>query len=445
MDRAVTAGIAVLAFLGAAAFASCDGGRGGGASAAGGGGAGGGGVGGQAGAGRGGIAGARPVGGGGGTGSFPGVVPFDPLWTKTTPPDWVPYPIPDIPCDGCVYMNPDGVERLVDSVRAQRADGRWSVFGDLPQPSMAHKAAWAIDLTERKAYRVDDGCWLQGAGDKWCGGAAPAVDSGFATFGTSTSSLQAVLLRALSTGETKVLWKKTRQFDAQGQSRGTGLLATGMAYPYAFWVESGIYRLDLRDGTVVHNGSCDVIEAVTVARNGLACCDGYGQGALLIDFEHEVGHYPADFQDPDRVGIHSYLSKDGTELVWAEHPKGKRETDSYRIVYRNLVSGEERIIVNNDDPTVKRNEFPVVEGGVVFWERELVDTGGTYLRTTGCWKAGDDKPTIWNRHVGQFRFTPYGLLGTGFPDHVVKLPAPNLLFPYPEGYRPASMVLPAGP
>jgi hypothetical protein len=262
----------------------------------------------------------------------------------------------------------------------------------------------------------------------------------------SSSTREAAFVRKLSTGETKVLWRKKKQLDSNGLELGASLLATGMAYPYAFWVEAGIYRLDLRDGAVVANAACDVIEAVTVARNGLACCDGYGQGAVVIDFDHDVvERYPAGFLDPNRVGIHSYLSKDGTELVWAEHPAGGRETDSYRIVYRNLVSGEERVLVENDDATVKRNDYPVVEGGVVFWERELVKPSVPGFRTTGLWRVGEEKPTVWNRHVGQFRPTPYGLVGTGFPGGEVIVPAPNLLFPYPDGYRPATMAVPAPP
>jgi hypothetical protein len=217
-----------------------------------------------------------------------------------------------------------------------------------------------------------------------------------------------------------------------------------MAYPFAFWVEAGIYRLDLRDGTVVHHPDCDVIEAVTVARNGLACCDGYGQGAVLIDLDHDhVERYPAGFLDPNRIGIHSHLSKNGTELVWAEHPAGGRETDSYRIVYRNLVSGEERVLVQNDDPTVKRNDYPVVEGGVVFWARQLVTSDPHDMRwTTGMWRVGDEKPTIWDRALAQFRPTSYGLVAVGFPDNVIQLPGPNLLFPYPDGYRPLTMPAP---
>ena len=230
------------------------------------------------------------------------------------------------------------------------------------------------------------------------------MDSGILAFGTSAASYQTVSLRKLSTGETKLVWNKPKTFDKQGQPTSASLLATGMAYPYAFWVEAGIYRLDLRDGTVVANGACDVIEGVTVARNGLACCDGYGQGAVVIDFDHDtIDRYPAGFLDQNRKGIHSYLSKDGTELVWAEHPADGRETDSYRIVYRNLVSGEERVLVENDDPTVKRNDYPVVEGGVVFWAREMVAPAIPGTRTTGLWKVGDEKPTVWDRHVGQFR------------------------------------------
>ena len=125
-----------------------------------------------------------------------------------------------------------------------------------------------------------------------------------------------------------------------------------------------------------------------------------------------------------------------------EHPADGRETDSYRIVYRNLVSGEERVLVENDDPTVKRNDYPVVEGGVVFWERELVSPVVPGFRTTGLWKVGEEKPTVWDRHVGQFRPTPYGLLGTGFPGKELLTPVPNLLFPYPEGYRPTTMPVP---
>ena len=110
----------VLAFVGAAAFASCSG-DGGGARDPG--------VGGRAGSaavgGRAGSAGLAAAGGNAaGAGSFPGLVPFDPVWTKTTPPDWTPYRIPATPRDGCVYVNPDGVDRLVDSVRAQRASSR---------------------------------------------------------------------------------------------------------------------------------------------------------------------------------------------------------------------------------------------------------------------------------------------------------------------------------
>jgi hypothetical protein len=376
-----------------------------------------------------------------GTGSFPGVVPFDPIWTKTTPPDWVPYPIPDTPCDGCTYMNPDGVDRLVDSVRAQRADGRWSVFGSLQGGGEAHKAAWAIDLLHRAAYALDDGCSLRAPSDTYCGAAAPSVDSDFAVYGVSTSSRQAVLIRAMPTGETKLAWRTSKTLDKNGLPTSSSLLATGMAYPFAFWVEAGIYRLDLRDGTVVHHPDCDVIEAVTVARNGLACCDGYGQGAVLIDLDHDhVERYPAGFLDPNRIGIHSYLSKDGTELVWAEHPAGGRENDSYRIVYRNLVSGEERVLVQNDDPTVKRNDYPVVERGVVFWERQMVtnDPNGMWWMT-GMWKVGDEEPTFWDRALVQFRPTPYGLVAVGFPGNEIINPIPNLLFPYPDGYRPLTM------
>lgn len=259
-------------------------------------------------------------------------------------------------------------------------------------------------------------------------------------------TVQGVFVTRIETGEVKRVWEKELKLDATGALIGPSLLATGMAYPYAFWVEAGIYRLDLRDGTVAHDPTCDVIEAVTVARNGLACCDGYGQGAVLIDFDQaKVTRYPDGFQNPNRVGIHSHLSKDGTELVWAEHPAGGRETDSYRIVYRNLVSGEERVVVENDDPTVKRNDYPVVEGGVVFWARELAAPSVPGLRTTGLWKVGDAAPTVWDRHVGQFRPTPYGLVGTGFPGKEVLVPAPNLLFPYPDGYRPSTMSPPAPP
>jgi hypothetical protein len=435
MDSAVNLVIAIAAFAGAALFASCsaeDPAAGPGAA----------GASGAHPAGHAGTAGpsAAETAGNAGTGSFPGVVPFDPIWTKTTPPDWVPYPIPDTLCDGCTYMNPDGVDRLVDSVRAQRADGRWSVFGDAVKTADGHKAAWAIDIAGQVAYRVDDGCSEARATDAFCFGGIPSVDADFLVFGMSSSTREATFVRQLGTGETKLLWAVDKEVDGNGLARGPFLLATGMAYPFAFWVEAGIYRLDLRDGTVVHHPDCDVIEAVTVARNGLACCDGYGQGAVLIDLDHDhVERYPAGFLDPNRVGIHSYLSKDGTELVWAEHPAGGRENDSYRIVYRNLVSGEERVLVQNDDPTVKRNDYPVVEGGVVFWERELANPVVPRVRTTGMWKVGDEKPTVWDRHVGQFRPTPYGLVGTGFPANQEVLPVPNLLFPYPDGYRPLTM------
>jgi hypothetical protein len=36
-------------------------------------------------------------------------------------------------------------------------------------------------------------------------------------------------------------------------------------------------------------------------------------------------------------------------------------------------------------------------------------------------------------------------VGTGFPGGEVIVPAPNLLFPYPDGYRPATMAVPAPP
>ena len=168
---------------------------------------------------------------------------------------------------------------------------------------------------------------------------------------------------------------------------------------------------------------------------------------MLIDFDHaSVIRYPEGFQNPDRVDIPSYLSKDGTELVWAEHPAGGRETASYRIVYRNVLSGGERTVVENDDPAVKQNDVPVVEAGVVFWERAMVTADpNEYGRTTGFWKVGDAKATFWDQTVGQIRFTPSALLGNGSPDNVPALPAPHLLFSYPDGYKPSTTVLPATP
>jgi hypothetical protein len=341
-------------------------------------------------------------------------------------------------------MNPDGVGRLVDAVRAQRADGAWSVFGSNNVDGTPHKAPWGIDLASRRYVEFSNGCVAPVDDGSRCVAGVPSVDTGYLVFANDRRAAQGVFVTRLATGETKTLWDKNLDLDAGGAPTGASLLATGMAYPYAFWVEAGIYRLDLRDGAVVANAACDVIEAVTVARNGLACCDGYGQGAVVIDFDHDVvERYPAGFLDPNRVGIHSYLSKDGTELVWAEHPAGGRETDSYRIVYRNLVSGEERVLVENNDATVKRNDYPVVEGGVVFWAREMVTTEPFgYWWTTGYWKVGDEKPTFWDRTLGQVRFTPYGILAVGFPDGIPKLPAPNLLLPYPDGYRPATMAVP---